>query len=737
MERLRSGMCKEPELEEEFSESVSSSADGEVPKDLPPPKKPTPRLCGSNYPLSILFVVVNEFCERFSLYGMKAVLTLYLTNFLHWDDDLSTAIFHAFTGLAYFTPVMGALIADSWLGKFKTIIILSIVYVIGHIVKSIGAIPTVGDQKLHVILSMFGLFLIALGTGGIKPCVAAFGGDQFEEEHASERRNFFSFFYLSINAGSLLSTIITPMLRADVQCFGGDCYALAFGVPAALMVLALVVFISGSGLYKKLPPRGNIWGEVCSCVGFSLVNRWRHRGKKYPKREHWLDWAREKYPKELIEEIKMVTRVLFLYLPLPMFWALFDQQGSRWTLQATRMNSNFGGFIIQPDQMQTLNAFLIVTFIPLFDMGIYPLIGKCKINLTPLRRMTVGMVLASMAFVAAAIVEVEVQRTVMPEPVTNESYIQFLNLADKNINVTLQGQDGFPITMAPFQDPDNYSKLQLNSPSQIFSFDLKYENVNTSCLLNISERQAYSILLYKEGKTLHCKLLEDETLKPQKGRATVRIINAFTEDINVTLGDVNFGRVNKSLSSSQYAIMDRGQYKAIVKAGTKTYALDVGLIDFGAAYTIILTKMPGNASFKSWKTEDIKANVMHVAWQIPQYVLMSAGEVMFSITGVEFSYTQAPLNMKAVLQSGWLLTVAFGNVLVLIVAKAAYVEQWAEFVLFACLLFAVCIIFSIMAYFYKYVDSEELVKKDLDKEEDIPPPYTDIILNTVNKQTKM
>ncbi|XP_038646003.1 solute carrier family 15 member 2 isoform X1 [Scyliorhinus canicula] len=716
---------------------VSSPIDGEVQKDLPPLKKQSPKLCGSNYPLSILFVVVNEFCERFSFYGMKAVLTLYFTSFLHWNDDLSTAIYHAFSGLAYFTPVIGALIADSWLGKFKTIIILSIVYVIGHVVKSVGAIPIVGDQKMHVVLSMFGLFLIAVGTGGIKPCVAAFGGDQFEEEHAYERRRFFSFFYLSINAGSLLSTIITPMLRADVQCFGGDCYALAFGVPAGLMVVALVVFISGSSLYKKLPPQGNILVEVCKCVGFSMANRWRHRGKNFPKRNHWLDWAREKYPKQLIREVKMVTRVLFLYLPLPMFWALFDQQGSRWTLQATRMNSNFGGFIIQPDQMQTINALLIVTFIPIFDMGIYPLLRKCNIDLTPLKRMTVGMVLAAVAFVAAAVVENHVQRTVVPEPIAKESYLQFLNLADKNISATLQGHDGFPITMAPLQDPDNYVKLHLDSPSQLFSFDLQYGNVTTKCLQNTSEMEAYSIMLYNEGATLQCKLLEDEKLKPQKGKATVRIVNAYSEDMNVTLGELKFGTVNKNLGSSKYAIMDRGQYKAMCNVGTTKYAVDVGLIDFGAAYTIILYKKPGDASLTVWKTEDIKANVMHIAWQIPQYVLMSAGEVMFSITGVEFSYSQAPLNMKAVLQSGWLLTVAFGNVLVLIVAKTAYLEQWAEFVLFACLLLAVSIIFSIMAYFYTYVDSDELVKTDEDKEEEIPSPHKGFSLNTVSKQAKM
>uniref|UniRef100_A0A8C9YXR8 Solute carrier family 15 member 2 n=1 Tax=Sander lucioperca TaxID=283035 RepID=A0A8C9YXR8_SANLU len=406
------------------------------------------KLCGTNYPASICFIVVNEFCERFSYYGMKAVLTLYFLTYLHWDKDLSTAVYHAFSGLCYFTPILGALIADSWLGKFKTIIYLSIVYVIGHVVKSVGAIPTVGNNSMHIALSMLGLILIAFGTGGIKPCVAAFGGDQFDEEH---RQKFFSIFYMSINAGSLLSTVITPILRGDVQCFGGDCYALAFGVPALLMIVALVVFTAGSVLYKRNPPQGNILLEVCNCIGFAIKNRWR-RWKYDPQRKHWLDWAEENYSKRLIEEIKMVLRVLVLYIPLPMFWALFDQQN--------------------------------------------PLCVFCQ----------------------------------------------------------------------------------------------------------------------ESGK-------------------------------------------------------------------------------------IVAHKM-----------EDVSANDVHIAWQIPQYVLITIGEVMFSITGLEFSYSQAPANMKSVLQAGWLLTVAFGNVIVLIVAEGAGLEQWKEFLLFAVLLLAVCIIFSIMAYFYTYVDPDQLDK---------------------------
>uniref|UniRef100_A0A672QNV0 Solute carrier family 15 member 2-like n=1 Tax=Sinocyclocheilus grahami TaxID=75366 RepID=A0A672QNV0_SINGR len=641
------------------------------------------KLCGTNYPVSIAFIVVNEFCERFSYYGMKAVLTLYFIHYLHWDKNLSTAVYHAFSSLCYFTPVLGALIADSWLGKFKTVIYLSIVYVIGHVVKSVGAIPDVGDSTVHVVLSMLGLVLIAFGTGGIKPCVAAFGGDQFDEEHTEERRKFFSIFYMSINAGSVLSTIVTPILRGDVKCFGGDCYALAFGVPAALMVIALVVFIAGNGLYKKSPPEGNVLVCVCKCIGFAIRNRWTN-SKKRPKRSHWLDWAEEKYPKRLIQEIQMVFRVLVLYIPLPMFWALFDQQGSRWTLQATRMNMDFVmGVCFCVVKM--LNALLILVFIPIFDMGIYPLIRLCRIKLTPLRKMAAGMILAALAFCAATVVEINV----IPPP-AKESLVQVYNLMDSEVTVQFPGQ-------TVLSDP-------------LKSYEVTSLQTNTDLLFCLR-------IFY------FC-----------------RFINTHTKNINITVGtDEFYAAANYGIS--QNISVPRGEYNGVVcETNSDQYHIDLGLLDFGAFYTVILSKVGDRVQFLM---EDIQANDIHIAWQVPQYVFITAGEVMFSITGLEFSYSQAPASMKSVLQAGWLMTVAFGNVIVLIVAEGAGMEQWTEFLLFAGLLVAVSIIFSIMAYFYTYVDPDQLDKIFREDTDDEKVGSSDskkneaVSLNDMPKQTKM
>uniref|UniRef100_A0A3P9MKD5 Solute carrier family 15 member 1 n=1 Tax=Oryzias latipes TaxID=8090 RepID=A0A3P9MKD5_ORYLA len=610
-------------------------------------------VCG--YPISIFFIVVNEFCERFSYYGMRAVLVLYFKYFLQWDDDLATSIYHTFVALCYLTPILGAIVADSWLGKFKTIIYLSIVYAIGQVAMAVSAIHDITDSDrdgtpnnmtFHVVLSMVGLFLIALGTGGIKPCVAAFGGDQFDDHQEKQRRTFFSVFYLCINGGSLLSTIITPILRGQTCGIYSQqkCYALAFGVPAALMVVSLVVFIVGSGMYYKAKPEGNIMLSVCKCIGFAIKNRYRHRSKAYPKRKHWMDWAEEKYDRLLIAQIKMVLKVLFLYIPLPMFWTLFDQKGSRWTLQATTMDGNFGQLVIQPDQMQTFNPILILTLVPIMESVVYPLIKKCGFNFTPLKRMTVGMFLAALAFVCAGVVQLQIDKTLPIFPSTSESQLKLLNMGNNQLEVHLP--NNFTVHLPPAQ-------------------------------------------------------IDDLTSKPEEGNNAIRFVNGLATDLNVSTAAVNFGII-EPLTSSNYSLLKSGSQLC-------EYTIKFG---FGSSYTIFIPStftFGPNCQESVTEVEEIKPNSVHMALQIPQYFLITAGEVMFSVTGLEFSYSQAPSNMKAVLQAGWLLTVAVGNFIVLIVAEIAKLpKKWAEFFLFASLLVAVCVIFSIMAYFYTYIDPTEI-----------------------------
>uniref|UniRef100_A0A673BXV8 Solute carrier family 15 member 1 n=1 Tax=Sphaeramia orbicularis TaxID=375764 RepID=A0A673BXV8_9TELE len=702
-------------------------------------------VCG--YPISIFFIVVNEFCERFSYYGMRAVLVLYFKYFLKWDDDFATTIYHTFVALCYLTPILGAIVADSWLGKFKTIIYLSIVYAVGQVIMAISAISDITDTNkdgtpdnmtFHIALSMVGLLLIALGTGGIKPCVAAFGGDQFEDHQEKQRSTFFSIFYLSINAGSLLSTIITPVLRAyECGAVKQQCYPLAFGVPAALMVVALIVFIVGSGMYTKTAPQGNIMVRVCKCIGFAIQNRFRHRSSQYPKREHWMDWWHVQYigrfllfpllffsyivhqiilftlllQKLLIAQVKMVLKVLFLYIPLPMFWALFDQQGSRWTLQATTMNGDFGILTIQPDQMQTVNPILILVLVPIMDSIIYPLIAKCKLNFSPLKRMTVGMFLAALAFVAAALVQIQIDNTLPTFPSKTQSQAKFINMLNTSLTIKAGQND---LELLPFKASDDYLTFD-------DSFILNL-GPGVDQAVSLPDGNRSTLVIIKDGREPRYQMFSDLKTKPEQGANAIRFLNGFEKLLNVTVGNELFesivtnnmsGYINVKKGNAVFGISDGVQ--------TCTYQLTLG---FGSSYTLII---PPSLTFGQEcggieSEMDISPNSIHMAWLIPQYFLITAGEVVFSVTGLEFSYSQAPSNMKSVLQAGWLLTVAVGNIIVLIVAEAATLEeQWAEYILFASLLVLVCIIFAIQAYFYTYIDptaiEAQFTKREPDEKE--------------------
>jgi solute carrier family 15 oligopeptide transporter 1 len=143
---------------------------------------------------------------------------------------------------------------------------LSCVYAIGSVLIAIGAIPTLNLPAQ--LMTVIGLLLIGLGSGGIKPCVAAFGGDQFKiPEQAKQLATFFSLFYFSINAGSLIATYLMPVLRNDVHCFGElSCFSLAFGVPGVLMVISVFIFVCGKSLYIVKKPAGNVIVDVTKCI---------------------------------------------------------------------------------------------------------------------------------------------------------------------------------------------------------------------------------------------------------------------------------------------------------------------------------------------------------------------------------------------------------------------------------------------------------------------------------------
>ena len=354
---------------------------------VPPPKVRLPR--------QVPFIIGNEACERFSFYGMRNILTVFLIDYLLRQEiadeaartGAAKATFHLFVSGVYFFPLLGGYLADRFLGKYRTIFWLSLLYCAGHACLALFESSKTGFYT--------GLFLIALGSGGIKPCVSAMVGDQFDERSKHLAGKVFAAFYWSINFGSFFASLFIPKLLKT----SGP--AVAFGIPGVLMFIATVIFWAGRKHYVHVPPTGKNKHSFLRVVGSALSNR-------KPGQAHWLDGATAAHPGEAVEGAKAVFRLVAVFLPIPFFWALFDQKASTWVVQAKAMDPMVAGFKFEPSQMQFVNPLLVMLLIPLMAGAVYPAFKKLGYELTPLRRMTIGMGVGALSYVIAGLIQMPI-----------------------------------------------------------------------------------------------------------------------------------------------------------------------------------------------------------------------------------------------------------------------------------------------------------------------------------------
>ncbi|MCD6340125.1 MAG: POT family MFS transporter [Verrucomicrobia bacterium] len=343
-------------------------------------------------PRSVPFIVGNEAAERFSYYGMRSILTLYMAEVLMMGDKKAVEVMHLFIAAVYFMPLLGGWIADRWWGRYWTILTISLFYCLGHGVLAIFE----GSQAWLYV----GLALIAIGSGGIKPCVSAFVGDQFGPEREHLLPKVYGMFYWAINFGSFFAFLIIPWVKERAG------YSWAFAIPGIAMGLATLIFWLGTPAYVRKPP-----ARQTKQAGFFKVlwHAWKRRAARRPG-SSFLDAARDRFSPSEVGAVKAVLGILMLYAPLPVFWSLFDQTASTWVLQGAQMRPfDLWGFTIDAERIQSLNPLLVMILIPLFTGVLYPWLAKRGLNPTPLRRMTAGMFLAASSFAVCAWLEARVR----------------------------------------------------------------------------------------------------------------------------------------------------------------------------------------------------------------------------------------------------------------------------------------------------------------------------------------
>ena len=384
----------------------------------------------ASMPRQIPFIIGNEACERFSFYGMRNILVQFLITSLLLQEVTGPGreaeakhLMHSFMIGVYFFPLLGGWLADHMFGKYRTILWFSLIYCAGH-----ACLAMFEDSRTGF---MAGLGLIALGAGGIKPLVASFMGDQFNQHNKHLAKLVFDAFYWIINFGSLFASLSIPLV---LKHWGP---AWAFGIPGLLMLVATFVFWLGRHRYVlvPLPPKdphgfaqvvrtallaksagqsrpglylallsvlaalgcllliGQLGVVICLCLALVVLLLGVGGGAWWQ-----LDRARALHPAAAVDGVRSVLRVLMIFALTTPFFSLFDQKASTWVLQGQQMAMPSW---FTASQMQALNPALVMLLIPFNNLVLYPLLRKRGWEPTALRRMTVGITFSGLAWVVA------------------------------------------------------------------------------------------------------------------------------------------------------------------------------------------------------------------------------------------------------------------------------------------------------------------------------------------------
>lgn len=340
-------------------------------------------------PRGVPYIVGNEAAERFSYYGMMGILEVYLAERMGMGSEGATEILHLFGGAVYFLPLLGGWLADRWLGRYWTILSISLFYCLGH-----GTLALFGTTRAGLFT---GLALIALGAGGIKPCVSAFVGDQFTSDAPNLLRKVYGWFYWAINLGAAAAFFIIPWIHVKAG------YAWAFGVPGIAMGIATLIFWLGSKHYVRQPPaREQKRLHLFPVIWHALTHqRERVHGEKF------LDVALKSFSREEVEGARAVVGILIVFATVPMFWALFNQVNSTWVLQGQHMRP---ASFLNGETMQGAGAVLVMIWVPVLTWGVYPLLDRLGLRTTALRRMSAGMVLGAVSFFICGLLQARMDR---------------------------------------------------------------------------------------------------------------------------------------------------------------------------------------------------------------------------------------------------------------------------------------------------------------------------------------
>ncbi|WOH00510.1 hypothetical protein DCAR_0519875 [Daucus carota subsp. sativus] len=387
---------------------------------------------------SASFIIGVEVAERFAYYGISTNLITFLTGPLAQSTATAAANVNAWYGTASLLPLLGAFIADSFLGRYRTIIISSLIYILGLGLLTLSAVFTsstsaVSPPPLEIIFFFFSLYLVAVAQGGHKPCVQAFGADQFDVDHPEEckaKSSFFNWWYCCICAGSVVTLAILAYIQDNLG------WVLGFGIPCIAMGIALVLYLLGTVTYRYTvsdnekspfvrigqvfvkatrnwrisPSELSIDEEARGTLPHQSFQQFNFLNKALLSPDGVKDEAHICSMTE-VEEAKSVLRLVPIWASCLVYAIVFAQSPTFFTKQGVTLNRSVGSsFEIPPAALQSFITLSIVIIIPIYDRVLVPcaraVTGKPS-GITMLQRIGVGIAFSIISMVIAALVEMK------------------------------------------------------------------------------------------------------------------------------------------------------------------------------------------------------------------------------------------------------------------------------------------------------------------------------------------
>jgi POT family proton-dependent oligopeptide transporter len=558
---------------------MSITASAPIPRDAEG-YRTAPDQTNTGWPPGVPYIVGNEACERFSFYGMRAILYIHLVSLYtlagaasDTAKAYSTSTTHLFNAAVYALPMIGAILADGLLGKYRTIFWLSLVYCAGHGVLAL--VDLVADAQGKLWIMYVGLGLIAVGSGGIKPCVSANVGDQFGKANWGLVRTIYQIFYFSINFGSFFSTLLIPFVK---ETWGAG---VAFAIPGILMLLATIIFWMGRKKFVHVPPSPGGTLGLLDTISSSL---------------------------------------LFLTVG-----HLFFTKGH---------------------------------FDPAYA---WPILGAI-----------------SLAFLALGIWVFQIRQRMQPD----DSFLAILvyTLGSHFSGPKSPRPEGASWFWAPAVA--RYGPEAVDGPIAVFK------------VLSVFFLVSVFWALFDQHSSTWIRQAEQMDLTFFSGGPLEWFNRTFGTKWDGKLLPSQIPAANPLMVMALIPLLNLA-YGQFDRAGLKTTPLSrmtVGFFFTAASFVAV-------AVLQGWIIRDGDGTVP-IAWQLLPYLLITIGEVMVSITALEFAYTQAPKKMKSIIMGFFLLTVSLGNVLVAFLAGFEKMPLDQFFWIFAGLCAAAGVIFGLRALLY-------------------------------------